>query len=156
MAQYQNSINGANPSSWTPFTTTITADTTNPTIGSTSTITSYYWLTGKMLSIQLSFTADGTGTNGSGTYLFNLPAGYTINTTVCPSIIGSPLGGFGPCFLWLNGGNYGIGNAFNYNGTLYYIILYATSITAPNAYSSGWYGMSSAFNLTANLNIPIN
>ena len=96
--------NAAGSASWSPvvitpwisFTTTITATTTNPTLGTHSTY-SFYMQIGKTLFISyvLSMTSAGT-TAGNGNYLFNLPPGFVLSTLYTfpstSSNVGSVLG----------------------------------------------------------------
>jgi hypothetical protein len=80
-----NTINNdvtATSVTWTSYTTTITATTTNPTYSGT--IRSWYILISKTLFINFFYSQTTAGTVGSGTYLFNLPPGFTINTTIAP------------------------------------------------------------------------
>jgi hypothetical protein len=71
------------PSSpWEPYTTTLGATQTNPTPGSSSSLTAYQMQLGKLLFVTIQFAQTGAGSAGSGTYLFTLPIGYPINTDV--------------------------------------------------------------------------
>jgi hypothetical protein len=83
---YQNAINAPNTSFWTPFTTTITATTTAPTLPTSSQITSYYLQLGPTLRVCMSYVQYQTtgAVAGSGIYLFNLPPGFKANTNVVP------------------------------------------------------------------------
>jgi len=83
MAQ-QNITNSPNPSIWTSYTSTITATTTNPTLGSGFVLTSSYLQNGKSLNVALTFYQLNPGTAGSGNYLFSLPSGFTINNSIVP------------------------------------------------------------------------
>ncbi|MBX9733341.1 MAG: hypothetical protein K2X37_04710, partial [Chitinophagaceae bacterium] len=87
-----NQINSiTNSYGWTYFSTIITSTGSYPTLGSGSTIQSYYLQQGKLLLLTLSITGVLSGsTNGTGTYLFNLPSGFTINN----SIVTFPLSNF--------------------------------------------------------------
>jgi len=71
---------------WTSYTPTISATTTAPTLATTKTLIARYKVVGKSLHLAFTYFAAGTaGVNaGSGTYLFNLPNGFTINTSVAP------------------------------------------------------------------------
>lgn len=83
---------------WTPYpsmtvngktfaagTMPVTA-TTNPTKGSGAQFVdaAYYIQIGKLLMINWSFRYSTAGSAGSGTYLFSIPTGFTINTTIMP------------------------------------------------------------------------
>lgn len=73
---------------WTSYTPTITGSTTNPTLATTKTLLARYRQIGKSLQIAFTyFAASSTGAaNGSGAYLFSLPSGFTIDTTVAPIV----------------------------------------------------------------------
>jgi hypothetical protein len=84
MAKIQNLVNTSFDIKWTSFTTNILASVTNPT-GLTGTATSYYMQIGKVLFIKYQYRQTAAAaTPGSGFYIFNLPPGFTINTTVAP------------------------------------------------------------------------
>jgi len=71
--------------SWQPFTTTVTGTITNPVIGTETNISSSYMVIGKMMFLQMYLVQSPTSTGaatGNGTYLFNLPPGFTIGTTI--------------------------------------------------------------------------
>jgi hypothetical protein len=81
-----NEINHQLSRTWTPFTTTITAVTTNPTLPKAGSykIQSYYLKFGKILYVFMIYSQSALGVTGSGIYLFNIPPGFTINTTIAP------------------------------------------------------------------------
>lgn len=83
MAIRPSSVGGTTQvTAWTSFTPTITATTTNPTPGNTSTFKCHYRVVGKTLSIRFLFINSGTGSsNGSGNYKINLSSlPFTIDT----------------------------------------------------------------------------
>lgn len=141
-----NAINAVTSSSgWTSFTTTITAVTTNPTQGAGATKTSYYLQEGKVLRIVFNYKQTAAGTAGSGTYLFSIPAGFTINTTVvsptlfadsnCRTAIGS-----GTCHI--PGTAIGPANPIVYDATRYAVL--ASSVPATEIVSNSFYALSSS------------
>jgi hypothetical protein len=66
---------------WIAGTTTITATTTAPTLG-TNTQSTYYRRVGDSMEVVYTLSQTSAGTAGSGTYLFSLPvSGLTIDTT---------------------------------------------------------------------------
>jgi hypothetical protein len=86
MAKNQNIAN-TQIEKWSPFATTITATTTNPT-GVSGTGISYYMQVGKMLFIKYKYTQSvAATTGGTGNYLFNLPGTFTINVTFMSSFV---------------------------------------------------------------------
>lgn len=141
---------------WIPFTTTVTATTTAPTYGAGTTINSYYRQQGKMLLLTLSITAVISGSlNGSGTYLFNLPPGFTMNT----SIVSFPNSVFalGNATAYAQvTAVYGIGIAQAYDATHYALYLIITNPSKFAGYVSNSFFMAAAgSNLGADLLIPI-
>lgn len=94
---------------WNTYVPTITATVTNPSLATTNTLTASYVVIGKMMQINvLYYAATAAGaTAGSGSYMFSMPNGYTIDLTkaTVPSDIsqtslsgidGTPIGmGFG-------------------------------------------------------------
>lgn len=59
---------------WTTYTPTLTASTTNPTLGSGSTVFGSYSQVGKIVTVKFMFIFGSSGTNaGSGTYRVSLP-----------------------------------------------------------------------------------
>ena len=66
---------------WVAGTTTITAVTTNPTLG-TNTQSTYYRRVGDSMEVVYTLSQTSAGSAGSGTYLFSLPvSGLTIDTS---------------------------------------------------------------------------
>lgn len=61
------------------YTMSITGSTTNPAKGTVSIDNCKYTVIGKTMYIRYDFYTTGAGSNGSGTYLFNLPSGFTAN-----------------------------------------------------------------------------
>ena len=83
-----------NPGVWSPYpsmtvngktfpagTIPITA-TTNPNKSATATESAYYMQIGKLLIISWQFSYTTGGSAGSGTYLYSIPTGFTINTAI--------------------------------------------------------------------------
>ncbi len=103
-----NAINAPTSSSgWTSYVTTITGSTTSPTTGTVSYNQSYYLQVGKILYLTYSFAKTSGGTAGSGYYIWSIPAGFTIDTTVVKAFTNATPGTFtalGPAFQE----NYGI------------------------------------------------
>ena len=78
-------IAGVYPGTWTSYTPTITATAagTNPTLPTSATITGSYTVQGKvmLLNVRYSALAITGGTAGTQSYAFSIPGGYTIDTT---------------------------------------------------------------------------
>ena len=137
-----NAINAVTSSSgWTSFTTTVTATTTNPTQGTGVTKSSYYIQVGKTLFIQFFYSQTGGGAGGSGDYLFNIPPGFTINTTVSPAL--NTLAVLGSCSL-IETVLLGVGTVVIGNSTNYKLLSYKAGSTAVNYASAAWFDMSQA------------
>lgn len=69
---------------WTPYTPTITSTSGTVTLASSSTLKGIYKVIGKTLYVHFYYHhVSGTGASGaSGYYLFSLPNGYQINTSL--------------------------------------------------------------------------
>jgi hypothetical protein len=81
---------GTSPGAWTTYTPTLTAATTNPTLGSSVVSGRYKALDSKTYLIQIMYvvTTGGAYNAGSGSYTFSLPAGLTSGA------VGQALAGF--------------------------------------------------------------
>lgn len=83
---------------WTNYTPTIAGSTTNPALATTKTLKARYRVVGKNLQLSITYyAASATGSAaGSGAYLFSLPAGLTIDTTLASaaSVVNSTQGSF--------------------------------------------------------------
>lgn len=62
---------------WTTYTPTLTALTTNPTLGNGTLTGRYRMLAVDSMQIEVRFVRGSTGTNGSGRYQISMPSGYT-------------------------------------------------------------------------------
>lgn len=76
--------------------TLITATTTNPTYGTVTQNVALWRRVGDSMEIIWTFRQSTSGSSGSGTYLFNLPPGYQIDTTKLPASMSNiqPIGTF--------------------------------------------------------------
>jgi hypothetical protein len=74
-----NSLQG--DTSFTPYTLAITGTSSNPSIGTTSVNQISWRRVDDSADIILQLTWTGAGGAGSGTYLFNLPPGLSVDTT---------------------------------------------------------------------------
>jgi len=70
----------ASNSQFNAYSLSITATTTDPTIGTITTNIASYNIIGKMMYIMYNLVTSSAGTNGSGTFKFSIPSGYTIDT----------------------------------------------------------------------------
>lgn len=148
-----NQINAPTSSTgWTSFTTTISAVTTSPTTGTILNNTSSYLQMGKMLFVKYFFNQSGAGTAGSGIYLFNIPSGFTINTTVVPAV-NAKIPNLGSASS-VSVGN-GIGIPYVYDSTHYALFLNGTATTQINPVSDVWFNLTTSVSYAVNLRIPI-
>lgn len=67
-------------SSWTKFTSVITATGSSPTKGTTSRDDAFWRRVGDSIQLSWQFIMTATGSGGTGTYLFNLPLSLTVDT----------------------------------------------------------------------------
>jgi len=156
----QNNINAPNPLIWTSFTTTISAQTTAPTLGTGGSITSYYLQHGKRLFISLNVSNPAVGSSGDGIYSLNLPPGYTIDSTAAPVGSGYAFAScLGPVYVVAN--RHGVGSSFPLGTTSYYLYLYNSAPYSGGPFvlsyywASSWYSAGQTFVISANLSIPI-
>jgi len=160
MPSFQNNINSPNPSVWTPFTTAVTAVTTNPTFGSGSTFTSFYLQNGKFLFLNITINNASAGASpGAGLYLLNIPSAFTINMTIAPFSSDLCTGPLGPTVIYSSTFGSGPGMSFTYDSTHYYMMLYKGyqgQTYTYGFYQPGWYDTTNPSVLSANLTIPIN
>ena len=77
----QVSVNAPAMSDWTSFPMVINALTTNPTKGTVSLDEARWRRVGDSMEIRYSYEQTAAGTAGSGIYLFQIPVGYTIDSS---------------------------------------------------------------------------
>lgn len=100
----------------------ITATGSSPSYGSFVLNKAIYRRVGDSIEIDWSYNQNGTtGGAGSGTYLFNLPAGFSIDLTKHP--VGSVVGNW----YYDDGGYRGAGDAIVYSATQLYFTALATN-----------------------------
>jgi len=141
-----------NPGTWFSYTPTITG----LVLGS-ATLTSYYMQIGKVLFIQMSLKGGAGSSAGSGTYIWSLPTGFTINLSIAPvAILASPSTGFFPSLgnatAYLPNVTSGVGCGSPASATTYYLFI---SNPNHNAVSNVNYSFGSTSTFTANLQIPL-
>jgi hypothetical protein len=102
--------------SWTTYTPTITATSagTNPTLPTAATITAAYMVLGKTMFLNMKYFSASTtgGVDGTQSYQYSLPIGYTIDLTKVsvPSVLTNTSGS------GLDGGTIGAGYGRNATG----------------------------------------
>lgn len=89
-ARESKKVEGPALGGWNPFPsvaagTLITATTTNPTYGTVTQNVALWRRVADSMELMWDYRHTSIGTSGSGTYLFNLPPGYTIDTTKVPA-----------------------------------------------------------------------
>lgn len=78
----QISVSAPAVGDWQQYTVNITATITNPTKGATIFIDRGMWRrVGDSMEIRYDYSQTSAGTSGSGVYLFNIPPGYTIDSS---------------------------------------------------------------------------
>jgi microcystin-dependent protein len=75
----------ASITAWTSYTLTIGATTTAPTKGTNTTDLAQWRRVGQAMDWSYDYVQTAAGANGSGTYLFPLPSGYSIDLTRFPA-----------------------------------------------------------------------
>ncbi|MCB1712100.1 MAG: hypothetical protein KDH96_06395, partial [Candidatus Riesia sp.] len=138
-------------SDWTPFTMTIDATTTAPTKATTRTETAYWRRVGDSMEITYIYNqTSATGAaNGSGIYLYQLPAGYTADSskvTISTSDLTATQVGLGRLDDGTLTNGYAV-KAWLYNSTSIALITIAAGAT-----SAGTTVSSSAFGLAGGAN----
>jgi hypothetical protein len=68
---------------------TITADTTSPTKGTTSTDSVIWRRSGRNAILNYQYVQTAAGTAGSGEYIFDFPTNITLDTSIVPVLTGS-------------------------------------------------------------------
>lgn len=96
---------------WQTYVMTIGATTTPPTKGTMVFDVAQWRRVGSNMEITYTYRHSAAGTGGSGTYLFSLPAGYTIDMTNFDAAVTSVVGNCN-CY---NGSNYYPGVVLAYN-----------------------------------------
>jgi hypothetical protein len=107
-----------NISDFSTYSITITSTSSSPTKG-TITIDQAEWRrVGDSMEIRYQYLQSGAGSAGSGTYLFNLPSGFSANTSkITPDTAGNFSSQCGEFSAVQNGGVALIGTAFLYDTT---------------------------------------
>jgi len=144
---------------WTSFTTSITGTTTSPTPGGGVTNKSYYLQVGKMLYVSFYYSQATPGSAGSGTYLFNLPSGFSINTSIINAASTSYTGSvLGTASMNNIGVGSGWGQVLAYNSTQYQILINSPGSSSSQPLSSSYFNLGSTNTLiyTAYLMVPVN
>jgi len=110
LSQYVNTIPSI--TDWQSYVMNIGAVTTAPTKGTIVVDNAQWRRVGSNMEIMYTYLQSVAGASGSGIYLFPIPAGYTIDTALMATCLGT--------------GNYGVGAAGSgnaYNGTNHYPIV---------------------------------
>ena len=149
-----NKINSpTNSLGWASFTTTVSATTTNPTSGTIAVNVSYYLQMGKMLYIKYNYKQTAAGTAGSGTYLFNIPTGFTIDTSIMAA---TQYPCFGSAGLFdTTAGQSGLGYPYVVDNTHYAILANESGTTTIQPISDVWFAFGDAISYSVSLKIPI-
>jgi hypothetical protein len=150
---------GAALSGWQTSTMTIGGSTSAPTKG-TNSLDLFSWRReGDSIHMRYSYLQTGAGSAGSGTYLFPLPNGYTVNTsyntTAAANGNAADINNFGPGNAY-DGTNEYILTAYAYNSTNIALSL-MTSITLTNTLGSAHVPLSNASaRIAFDIVVPVN
>jgi hypothetical protein len=157
-------IAGSYPGTWTSYTPTVTGSVANPTTPTSATFNCAYKVEGKTLYINFKYYAPTTtgGVDGTGAYLYSIPAGYLIDTTkvAIPTVISTAAN------AGIDGGTIGAGfirNSTAANSAGMWVMPLSTTQfgfwaeTAPGLQSSAKFSMQGAAQMAigATLQIPI-
>jgi hypothetical protein len=145
-------LNRRIPATWTNSTITISAVTTPPSFG-TVTTNKYNWRrVGGNAEIFLQFVTSSGGSAGTGTYLFPMPSGLTIDTAqLTPSTTGVQAG-LGAASATTSGTN-GTGIVTAYDSTNLNVLLVGTAQT--NLINSGFFNSAAAVIYNFMITVPI-
>ena len=145
---------GAATTGWTAYTCNITGSTTNPTQGTGAVKNAYYLQVGKILFLAFWYTQGASpGTAGSGTYLFSLPTGYIIDSSLF-FISNASRTGAAACFLSSDNG----GGTIAYTSTTSVSLWISSSSVGPAdaVVGSSYFGLNNTnLYITFNAAIPI-
>lgn len=107
------------PSTWVSYSLSISGTTTNPTKGTTTQDTAFWRRVGDSMEMRYDYAQTVAGSDGSGTYLFSIPAGLTIDTakigavnTICSAVVGDGLVAYSTVIYQTNVAVYDTGNVF--------------------------------------------
>lgn len=106
-------------SEWTSYSLSISGTTTNPTKGTTTQDTAFWRRVGDSMEMRYDYAQTVAGADGSGTYLFSIPAGLTIDTakigavnTICSAVVGDGFVAYSTVIYQTNVAVYDTGNVF--------------------------------------------
>jgi len=139
----------------TAYTLTIGATTTAPTLGTVTVNSAYYSMAGEWMTINYSLSTSTAGTAGSGTYLFPLPSGFTIDTAKADVSTTKERGNVGSASALSSYGPEGSAHGYMkvYNSTNLAMVVSQASID-PLIVGNGWsLGNSITYSFTAR--VPI-
>lgn len=136
------------------YTLTITGTTSNPSVGTTTLNSAKWRRIGDSMEILYQMKTTGGGAGGSGTYLFNLPPGYSIDTSKITADTGgvSIVGSAGNDSAPANGGRLGV--AFVYD-TTHLAIGTVQGTTNGLTVGSGFAPLGGAMAYTISARVPI-
>lgn len=123
---------------WVAFTLDIDGSTTDPTQG-TNTTNAFWRRVGDSIDVNVSYEQTGAGTAGSGTYLFRLPQGLTLDasrgyasTDIHTGLVGNAC---------VNSANWGYCKMYDQTGIA---LVIGDEAAAAQYVGSGFAGLSSA------------
>jgi len=151
-------INNLQP--WLSYTPILSSTGTAPTAGAGTVMIGYYWQDGKTLNLQLFVNQTVAGTAGTGNYLFSIPVGFSINTSItgvfnAAAPFNLPVIGSASAAIGNNTNNLSPGVAVVYSSTQF--LLLVQNVNNPLYFAgSNYYSFSNGnLSYSANLSIPI-
>lgn len=126
------------PAKWNAFTMTIDGSSSNPTKGATSLDRAFWRRDGNMMEIREEYIQIGAGSDGSGTYIYKVPTGVTIdsNFVTFNTSAGDPGGPVGYLTFIDNAGTNWIGAPVPYDSSG--LKIYVSNPNTTDVQRSGW------------------
>jgi hypothetical protein len=132
---------------WQSFAFTLQGSTSNPTLGTTAVKTAFWRRVGDSMEVIYEIKQTSAGTDGTGTYLFPLPSGYSIDTSKLTVNTGdSPYATVGEGTYYCSGTNAYPGIVQPYDTTRLQMTLYGT-VSSNGTFGSGFAGLNPGSNL---------
>ncbi len=140
---------------WQTFTPTINGASVNPTKGATNKSTCAWRRSGEIMELKWDYNQNSAGTAGTGDYLFVVPGGFTIDTTIIDVGVQNTYAGAVTIL--------GAGHALQYGVAASQLFVFGATTTALSAMDasstthigSGLRAMSTAIQFTFVVDVPI-
>jgi hypothetical protein len=122
------------------FTMSITGQTSDPTKGTTTTDQAFWTREGKYIYITFNYVQTGSGADGTGYYIYNIPSGLTIDTNYATTNNNANQVGFGSAY---NGSTF-VKGPMEIISSTGLVMTGFSDTTAPNQIGSAFYQLSGA------------